>query len=148
MGIEISRQTMSNWMTQSADRWLRPVYDRMKHHVFQKDIIHADETTLKVLKEPNRPTALTSYVWLYCTGREGSADYQTTRAGKHPKRFLEGFKEYLHTDGYDGYGSCARDCSSWMLGTCKGYFKDALKAMPKNMSDKPTVTEKGLAFLQ
>lgn len=40
------------------------------------------------------------------TGRDGPAimlyDYQTTRAGRHVKKFLEGFKGYLHVDGYEG----------------------------------------------
>ncbi|TDT51995.1 transposase IS66 family protein [Fonticella tunisiensis] len=30
-------------------------------------------------------------------------DYQTTRASKHPRRFLSGFKSYLHVDGCAGY---------------------------------------------
>ncbi|WXJ95013.1 hypothetical protein MCACP_14970 [Neomoorella carbonis] len=34
-------------------------------------------------------------------------DYQTTRAGKHPRRFLAGFQGYLHVDGYAGYNELA-----------------------------------------
>ena len=30
-------------------------------------------------------------------------DYRETRHHKHPEAFLEGFKGYLHTDGYAGY---------------------------------------------
>ena len=30
-------------------------------------------------------------------------EYQETRSSSHPKRFLEGFSGYLHTDGYTGY---------------------------------------------
>ena len=30
-------------------------------------------------------------------------DYQPGRSGEYPKKFLEGFYGYLHTDGYAGY---------------------------------------------
>ena len=30
-------------------------------------------------------------------------EYQPSRSSEHPKRFLESFKGYLHTDGYAGY---------------------------------------------
>lgn len=28
-GVELSRQTMANWMIQGAERWLEPLYRRM-----------------------------------------------------------------------------------------------------------------------
>lgn len=53
-GIFISRQTLSNWNLYGADTWLSPVYDRMRNHLLNQDILHADETTLQVLSEPDR----------------------------------------------------------------------------------------------
>ncbi|PNT90703.1 hypothetical protein CDQ84_19340 [Clostridium thermosuccinogenes] len=89
-------------------------------------------------------------MWLYRTGREGPPiilyDYQTTRAGKHPKKFLEGFKGYLHTDGYDGYSGMPGIIQVGCWAHARRYFVDALKAMPPKKDDKPTVTEEGLAF--
>jgi len=89
LGIDLSRQTMANWILQGADRWLEPLYERMHEHLVRQDILHADETTLQVLREPGRSAGSTSYIWLYRTGREGPAmvlyDYQTTRASKHPR---------------------------------------------------------------
>lgn len=150
MGIEISRQTMANWLVQSADRWLKPVYDRMKEHLLQKDILHADETTLQVLKEPGRNADSTSYMWLYRTGREDVPiilyDYQTTRAGKHPARFLKDFKGYLHTDGYEGYNSVSEVKIVGCWAHARRYFVDAMKAMPPKKDNTSTVTEEGLAF--
>ena len=150
MGIEISRQTMANWMIQSSDRWLRLLYGRMREHLLQRDILHADETTLQVLKEPGRAADSTSYMWLYRTGREGPPiilyEYQTTRAGKHPKKFLEGFKGYLHVDGYDGYTVVPEIILVGCWAHARRYFMEALKAMPPKKDDKPTATEEGLAF--
>jgi transposase len=150
MSVEISRQTMANWMIQSSERWLRPVYDRMHEHLLQRDIMHADETTLQVLKEPGRPADSTSYMWLYRTGRDGPPiilyDYQTTRAGKHPKKFLEGFKGFLHVDGYDGYNSLPNIIIIGCWAHARRYYVEAIKAMPKVHTDKPTTSEEGLQF--
>src|SRR5699024_2663431 len=70
LGIDLSRQTLSNWMVQGADRWLGKVYDRMREHLLQEEIMHADETTLQVLKEPGRAAESKSYIWLYRNGRD------------------------------------------------------------------------------
>jgi transposase/uncharacterized coiled-coil protein SlyX len=118
LGALFSRQTMANWMI-SAANLLHPVYGRMKQILLTMDVIHADETKVQVLKEPGRSATTDSTMWLYRSGRDGPPivlfDYQTTRAGKHAKEFLDGFGQYdneaniilrikyLHVDGYDGY---------------------------------------------
>jgi transposase len=54
LGIELSRQTMANWMIQCANRWLEPLHGRMHAYLVKQDILFADETTLQVLHEPGR----------------------------------------------------------------------------------------------
>ena len=104
LGVELSRQTLANWMLQGADRWLGLLYNLLHDQLLEQEILHADETTLQVLREPGRAAETTSYLWLYRTGRESNPiilyDYQRTRAGEHPREFLTGFKGYLHVDGY------------------------------------------------
>lgn len=39
--------------------------------MIKKDILHADETTLQVLREAGRSASKQSDLWLYRTGREG-----------------------------------------------------------------------------
>ncbi len=150
MGVNISRQNMANWMIQSSDRWLRLMYNRMREHLLKRDILHADETTLQVLKEPERAADSKSYMWLYRTGREGPPiilyDYQTTRAGKHPKKFLEGYKGYLNTDAYAGYNDMPGIINVACWAHARRGFTDALKAMPPKKDNKLTVAEEGLAF--
>ncbi len=134
LGIELSRQTLANWMVQGAERWLYPLYERMHQHLLKRDILHSDETTLQVLREPGRPAESTSYLWLYRTGREGPAivlyDYRTTRASKHPCRFLSGFKGYLHVDGYAGYNGLPDITLVGCWAHARRKFDEALKALP------------------
>lgn len=107
MGLASSRQTIANWMIYGADRWLGVLYNRIHQLLLILDILHADETILQVLREPDRPATSKSYLWLYRTGKESPPiilyDYQETRAGENPKKFLNGFKGYLSVDGYTGY---------------------------------------------
>ena len=108
IGIMLSRQTMSNWMVRCARDWLEPIYDRLKKQLVERDVLHGDETTLQVLKEPNKTAQQMSYMWLYRTSGDTDRpivlyEYQPDRKWEHPKTFLEGFKGYLHADGYEGY---------------------------------------------
>lgn len=150
LGVEISRQTMANWMIQASERWLRPIYERMRVYLLQKDILHADETTLQVLHEPGRDAHTTSYMWLYRTGRDGPPiilyDYQTTRASKHPARFLKDFKGYLHVDGYVGYEGIPNITLVGCWAHARRKFDEALKALPSTEKNSSTASKEGLEF--
>ena len=107
-GLKLSRQTMANWLLKASEKWLRPVYDALHKRLCKEPVLHADETTLQVLKEPGRSSASKSYMWLYRTS--GCAkqaivlyEYQPTRKAEHAEAFLKGFSGWLHADGYQGY---------------------------------------------
>ena len=108
-GLNLSRQTLANWVIRGADEWLTPVYDRLHEKLLEQPYLHADETTLQVLQEPGRSAQSNSYMWLYRSGRYGLPivlfEYQETRSKEHPQKFLQGFHGYLHVDGYSGYES-------------------------------------------
>jgi transposase len=150
LGIDLSRQTMANWLLNAADPWLKIIYDRMHEQLLQRDILHADETTLQVLKEPGRLAESKSYMWLYRTGRDGPAivlyDYQTTRASKHPNSFLSGFTGYLQTDGYSGYGKLAGVTLVGCWAHARRKFTEALKALPTEQKEKPVAASVGLDY--
>ena len=150
LGIELSRQTLANWMIQGANRWLLPLYERMHQHLLDLDILHADETTLQVLQEPGRSAQSTSYIWLYRSGRDGPAivlyDYQTTRANKHPQRFLSGFQGYLHVDGYPGYNDLPGVTLVGCWSHARRKFDEALKALPPGKRNVAVPAKEGLGF--
>ena len=60
-GLKLSRQTMANWLLNTSEKWLRPVYDTLCEQLRKESVLHADETTLQVLKEPGRSSASKSY---------------------------------------------------------------------------------------
>lgn len=133
LGIVLSRGVLSNWMLKGSE-WLELIYGRMKVHLLKQEVLHADETTLQVLKEPGRPAESQSYMWLYRTGSQGPPivlyEYQQTRSREHPRNFLKGFKGYLHADGYAGYHDIpdATLCGCWAH--LRRKFDEALKGLP------------------
>lgn len=60
--ILLSRQTMSNWLLRCTQDWLEPVYERMKALLLEQEVMHADETTLQVLREPGKTAQSKSYM--------------------------------------------------------------------------------------
>jgi transposase len=144
MDVLLSRQTLSNWMINGA-KILKPITDRLHEILVSKDILHADETTLEVLCEPNHPAQTNSYMWLYKTSRYDNPiviyDYQEGRSGDFPKKFLNGFKGYLHVDGYVGYHKLESDVK---LSACWAHvrrkFDEALTVLPeKNPQSAATI---------
>lgn len=107
-GVSISRQTMANWVIACSERYLEPVYERLKTCLLEETNLHADETVVQVLREPGREAKTKSYEWLYRTGAHTKHkiaiyEYRETRGHEHPKAFLKGFQGLLHTDGYQAY---------------------------------------------
>lgn len=150
MDIEISRQTMANWVIIVATRWLILIYNRMQQLLIKRDIIHADETTIQVLHEPGRISTTKSYMWLYRSGRDGPQivlfEYQTTRASTHPKKFLEKFKGYLCVDGYNGYHNILNTVRICCFSHARRKFDEALKALPKDYRSKDCIAQIGLDY--
>ncbi len=149
-GISISRQNMANWMIRGAQDWLSPLWNRLHEILLEKDILHADETTLQVLREEGRTAANKSFMWLYATGHKDQPiylyDYRTTRASKHPRNMLDGFKGYLHVDGYAGYNGIPNVKISGCWAHAKRGFTDALKAMPDKKTTTRTAAQEGLDY--
>ena len=136
-GLKLSRQTMANWLLNVSEKWLRPVYDTLHEQLCREPVLHADETTLQVLKEPGRSSTSKSYMWLYRTS--GCAkqaivlyEYQPTRKAEHAEYFLQGFSGWLHADGYQGYHKLPgniRVVGCWAHARRK--FNEALGTLPQ-----------------
>lgn len=149
-GLELSRQTMSNWVVQSTERWLAPVFERMHMHLLRQDVLHADETTLQVLHESGRAAESQSCMWMYRTGRGCPPivlyEYQATKGRKHPIKFLDGFKGYLHVDGNPVYNSIPGVTLAGCWAHARRGYTEALAALPKGAETSHLVTQQGLDF--
>jgi len=135
-GIALSRQTMANWLIKASDDWLEHIYERLRRELMTNEVLHADETKVQVLHEPGRKATTDSYMWLYRTGGDTKKpvalyEYQETRPSGHIKRFLEGWKGYLHTDGYSGYHNLPDITVVGCWAHMRRKFDEALKGIPE-----------------
>ena len=136
-GLKLSRQVMSHWLLRAAEDWLAPIYQELHRELLKRDVLHGDETTLQVLKEPGKSAQSKSYMWLYRTGGDAEHpivlyDYRPDRKAKNAEEFLEGFSGYLHADGYQGYHKLRPDIrvvGCWAHARRK--FDEAVKSLPK-----------------
>lgn len=142
-GVPVSRQTMANWIIAAHKRWFSDFFQTLRRELLSSEILHADETTLMVLKEPGRKARQKSYVWVYRTSGDTERpvvlyDYQPSRAGECASRFLEGFSGLLHTDGYGAY-HCKLPPEITVAGCwahMRRKFTDTLKSLPKDLRDR------------
>ena len=102
--LKLSRQTMAKWILQASNTGLRPVYDALHRRLCRETVLHGDETTLQVLKEPGRASTSKSYMWRYRT--IGCAEhpivlyeYQPNQKAEPSRAFLKAFSGWLHADG-------------------------------------------------
>lgn len=150
LGYSLSRQTMANWMIYGAQKWLVPLYEAMKAYLLQQEVLHADETTLQVLKEPGKSAESQSYLWLYRTGRDAAPtvlyEYQRTRGGEHPRNFLSSFSGYLHVDGYAGYHKVKGATLVGCWAHARRKYDEAMRAAPPETDKLASVAGQGLAF--
>lgn len=110
LGVSLSRQTLANWILYGANMWLSLLYDRMKHHLLQQDILHADETTLQVLREPTPkvlPKSALGQAIKYCRSQweklegfllDGRLEIDNNRSERSIKPFVIGRKNWLFSN--------------------------------------------------
>ena len=140
--VAIPRQTLARWVIAAA-KVLQPVHNLIRDQLFDGRILHLDETTVQVLKEPGRPASSLSYMWVQTGGPPDKPvviyDYDPSRSGEVPQRLLAGFQGFLMTDGYEGYNALAKTHgiehqTCWAH--CRRGFIEAQRVQPKGKSGR------------
>ena len=150
-GVELTRQTMSNWLLKASELWLEPIYEKLRNLLVKEDVIHADETTLTVLKTKDKPTPKKAYMWLYRTSACSNKnivlyEYKPNRKIENAENFLQDFKGYIHADGYPGYHKLGENFTvvgCWAH--CRRRFTEAVEVLKKE-ERKNSNAAKGLDF--
>ena len=151
-GLNLSKQTMSNWTVWTAERYLLPVYEQMKKRQLEAHVNQSDETPVEVIHD-GRPAGSQSYMWVHITGELSAAppiivyEYQKTRHSDHPKAYYKDFSGILMTDGLEQYHKLARDLEGLKNANCmahaRRHFANAIKAIGKS---NPKAVEASIAY--
>ncbi len=114
-GADVPRSTMIDWCGQSVAT-LRPLSELIKREVMKTDLLHADDTPIKVL-DPRRKSGSTrgvkeGRIWVYVRDDRpwGGGDppgaaywFSPDRKGEHPQKHLADFEGILQSDAYAGF---------------------------------------------
>ena len=155
--VNISRQTMANWVITSAERYISLVYERMKEELLNSPVIHADETPVMVTKD-GREGMHKNYMRLYCSGSICRAnqvvlyDYQKTRKADAPYEFLSGFDGKLVCDGYQVYHTLeSREDTNFKAAGCREHARRPFAQVYKSLGEEKaagTVAAEALVQIQ
>ena len=152
-GVKLTRQTMSNWVLRASEDWLKPIYEELHKRLVKSEVLHADETTLQVLKELGKSAQSKSYLWLYRTSGDAEHpivlyEYTPNRKPANAEEFLKGFCGYLHADGYQGYHNLPPDIVVvGCLAHARRKLTEALDAVPKEQRESCEAGI-GIAYMQ
>jgi transposase len=106
IGVEISRQAMSNWVV-TVGRMVGPLVECFRDLIRDGPRIQMDETRLQVLREAEKANTSESYMWLTRGGPPEAPvfhyEYARSRGADAPRRMLAGYEGYVQADGYDIY---------------------------------------------
>ncbi|TCK42158.1 transposase [Paraburkholderia sp. BL8N3] len=134
--IEVGRGTLANWIIRPAELHYSRLYGALRTTLLSQQLIHGDETTVQVLKEPGKAAQSTSYMWVYRSAEDCPEpvvlfDYQPGRGQEYPQAFLTGYKGLLMTDGYAAWRTLEGPTHFGCLAHARRAFVDALKGMKK-----------------
>lgn len=125
-GIQLSTNTMANWVIKSTDVYLSLIYDRLHELIYDSKVIHADESPVKVMRIDHAKikNGRKTYMWVYrnrpLRGTHPIVlfDWQPSRHSDHPREFLKTFSGTVVTDGYQVYHKLAKERRDLKVAGC------------------------------
>lgn len=125
-GVKLEANTMSNYVIQSAEKYLSLVYDRMHELIYDSKVIHADETPVKVMRidKAKVKNGKKTYMWVYRNNPKSSKhpivlyDWQPSRKADHPREFLKDFSGIAVTDGYQVNHTLGKERQALKIAGC------------------------------
>lgn len=143
-GVNISRQTMSNWIVKCSDKYFTAFVERMKQELLKLPVTQSDETPTQVIKESEHPNSK-CYMWVHRSGELYTDrpiviyEYHKGRDHGIPLAFYKDYKGVLVTDGLKQYHLLEDKLPGIINANCWAHarrdFSDAVKAMEKKNTD-------------
>lgn len=107
-GINLSKQTMLNWIAQVAPKFIRPVVEYLTECLIKYKYTQNDETYIQVNKDGRSP-GHKSFMWIHASSEYLDCNpiivfcYEKTRNTDHLRSFYKEFMGYITCDAYISY---------------------------------------------
>ncbi len=151
-GVNISRQTMANWITGSSDRYFAALVERMKQELLTLPVTQSDETPTQVINDDRHPGSK-SYMWVHRSGEFFKDrpiviyEYQKGRDHELPLAFYWNYKGILVTDGLKQYHLVEDKLEGLVNANCWAHarrdYADSIKAADKA---DPNAVKRSIAY--
>lgn len=143
LGLPISRKEIANWHIKSSQYYVEPLYDLLREKLLEQPIIHADETSYKVLESDSQLT----YYWTFLSGKheeQGITLYHhdKRRSGLVVQEVLGDYDGYVHCDMWSAYRQLP---NATLVGCWAHVRRKFFEATPKK-ADRVSLGAKGLAY--
>jgi hypothetical protein len=139
-GVNISKQTMSNWIMKCSEKYFAPFVERMKQELLTLPVTQSDETPTQVIKDSTHPNSQ-CYMWVHRSGEFYKDrpiviyEYQKGRDHQIPLEFYKDYKGVLVTDSLQQYHLVDKKLPYVTNANCWAHarrdFADAVKAADK-----------------
>jgi transposase len=133
LGVPMNRSSLTDMFHAAADV-LEPLSQRLLQKVRHAEVVHADETSLKV---QSKGACRNGFVWTFRTTQPQpliAYRFSPSRSGETPKELLGGTSGALVVDGYTGYNSVTAVNGRTRVGChahVRRYFFEALQTAPE-----------------
>lgn len=145
--VDISRQTMSDWMAGCAVA-LTPLYELMLKRILEYDIILNDDTPVN-LRDGPKPGISEARMWATIGGHDFKYilyNFTINRCKEGPLEFFKDYAGYFMSDAYPGYAKIGKTVTKDEITTyiiihlacfahARRYFVDAQKTAPRLASE-------------
>lgn len=135
LSLPIQRQDLVNWQIKCSEYYLKPLYDLLKKKLLNQGILHADETSYRVLESKTTKT----YYWTFLSGKQEKNPitlyhHDPHRSGKVALDFLGNFAGYLHCDMWQAYQQLPEAILVGCWAHVRRKFKEAAPPTAKGQS--------------
>lgn len=151
-GVNISKQTMSNWVINSSRRYFVPLVERMRQELLKFPVNQSDETPTQVINDGKAPGSQ-SYMWVHRSGEFYTEkpiviyEYQKGRNHELPLAFYRDYKGVLVTDSLSQYHIIEKKLPGLINANCWAHarrdYADAIKAADKS---NPDAVKRSIAY--
>lgn len=150
IGVDIPRSTLCLWIIRIHE-FFKPMMEMLKNTIQYYDIAYSDETTLQVLKEPNKVVHSTKYMWLFAGGPPEKFayyyHYHHSRTHDVLLNFFENYQGTIHCDGFPGYDALATRSSQITLSGCMYHVRRKFVEITKMTQTKEGVAHTVVNFI-
>lgn len=146
-GLNLSRQTMSNWFLRFTFDFFSLIAERLHELMLEIPYHQCDETTCTVIRD-GRKAGSKSYIWVHITSELLDTHpivefcYELTRGTDHLRKFYEDFEGFITCDAYCSYHTLEKEKQD-IITVCgcamhlrRRFFQSLLLADKNNLSQK------------